>query len=98
MYKSEILEKSQNKEFSWSNSLSIEKNKIIYLEHLFVHENELEIENLIEISDTNEDELLYPLIKNYLKSLNNNKIENLEKILIKNNIKFKKIFWSTYSD
>lgn len=95
MKKSEILEKGKNELITWCNTISCDENTIIYLEHVFIHKNNQEIENWIKVLDTKNDELLYPLIKNYILSIKDEKIDNLKLFLKKNKIEFEEGFWDT---
>lgn len=96
MKKTEIISEGKNEIIElWSDTLTQEKNKIYYLQHTFMR-NGKEIENWIEFEDNYNDDLLFPLLKNYLLSIKDDRIEKLKKLLKKLNVQFTCGSWDTF--
>lgn len=98
MKKTEIISEGKNELIQWwSDTLSQENNKITYLEHIFLR-NGQELESWIEFEDNYNDELTFPLLKNYLLTLNKNKIEKLKLYLKKLKVNFKYQNWDSWEN
>ena len=96
MKKTEVISEGKNEIIEWwSDTLSIENNKIIYLEHMFLKDG-LETENWIEFKDDYNDEMLIPLLSNFLKNQKNDRISKLITLLKKLNIRYKHHNWETF--
>ena len=97
MKNTEVISEGKNEIIEWwSDTLTLENNKIIYFEHMFM-KNGQEFESWIEFEDNYNDELIFPLLKNYLVSIKDNRIEKLKIFLKKLNINYSFNNWDTWN-
>ena len=99
MINSVTLRSSENQLFHWSDSISEDDTRIIYLEHTFPVKSGMEYENTLEILKKENLKITFNECLEFLKTLNKSsekKMDKFKEFLDVKGVKYKHSLWDRW--